>query len=101
MAKRRIIARQVWRNGRSSWLYLWPLIIVKYWRLSIMMNYKKDGYFTGWQYDDETRKSSHRIYYNDIDIATANLLCNGVVVGNALNADKKMQEIDKKANYMW
>lgn len=66
-----------------------------------MTNYKKDGYFTGWQYDDENHKSSHRIYYNDIDIATANLLCAGVVVGNAMNADRKMQEIDKKANYMW
>ena len=66
-----------------------------------MTNYKKDGYFTGWQYDDEARKSSHRIYYNDIDIATANLVCDGVVVGNAMNADRKMQEIDKKANNIW
>lgn len=44
-----------------------------------MKSYAKSGYFTGWQYDDETRKSSHRIYYNDIDIATANLLCDGVL----------------------
>lgn len=66
-----------------------------------MTNYKKDGYFTGWQFDDGTSGKSHRIYYNDIDIATGNLLCDGKVVGNALNADRKMQEIDKKANYMW
>ena len=35
-----------------------------------MTNYAKARYFTGWQYDNDTRKSSHRIYYNDIDIAT-------------------------------
>ena len=61
----------------------------------------KAGYFAGWQYDDETRKSYHRIYYNDIDIATANLLCDGVVVGNAMNADRHMQRVDKANNYMW
>ena len=61
-----------------------------------MTNYQKDGYFTGWQFDDGTSGKSHRIYYNDIDIATGNLLCDGKVVGNALNADRKMQEIDKK-----
>ena len=66
-----------------------------------MKSYAKAGYFTGWQYDDETRKSSHRIYYNDIDIATANLLCDGVVVGNAMNADRHMQAVDKANNYMW
>ena len=79
-----------------------------YWRRSghgpggkEMKSYAKAGYFTGWQYDDETRKSSHRIYYNDIDIATANLLCDGVVVGNAMNADRHMQRVDKANNYMW
>ena len=66
-----------------------------------MKSYKKAGYFTGWQYDDETHKSSHRVYYNDIDIETANLLCDGVVVGNVMNANRYMQEIDKANNYMW
>ena len=66
-----------------------------------MKSYAKAGYFTGWQYDDETRKSSHRIYYNDIDIATANLICDGVVVGNAMNADRHMQAVDKANNYTW
>lgn len=54
-----------------------------------MKSYAKAGYFTGWQYDDETRKSSHRTYYNDIDIATANLLCDGVVVGNAWKCNER------------
>lgn len=63
---------------------------------------KKDGYFTGWQYDSPaSRESSHRIYYNDIDIATGDLICDGVVVGNARQVDRFMQEIDKKADYMW
>lgn len=66
-----------------------------------MKSYAKAGYFTGWQYDNDTRKSSHRIYYNDIEIATANLLCDGVVVGNAMNADRHMQAVDKADNYTW
>lgn len=66
-----------------------------------MRNMQKPGYFTSWQYDDESRKSSHRVYYNDIDIATANLLCDGVVVGNAAFTDRRMSEVDRKNNYMW
>lgn len=66
-----------------------------------MKNMWKDGYFTTWQYDDETCTKSHRIYYNDIDIATANLLCDGKVVGNARMTDHHMAKIDKAANYMW
>ena len=66
-----------------------------------MKDMRKEGYFTGWQYDDETFTKSHRIYYNDIDIATANLLCDGEVVGNAKTRCRKMEEIDKKNNYMW
>ena len=63
--------------------------------------YEKKGYFTGWQWDDETFTSGHRIYYNDIDIATANLLCDGIVVGNIKMRCARMEEADKKNNYMW
>lgn len=66
-----------------------------------MMNMKREGYFTGWIFDDETCKSSHRIYYNDIDIATGNLICDGEVVGNVKFRNRKMDEIDKCNNYMW
>lgn len=66
-----------------------------------MKNYAREGYFTGWQYDDENQKKSHRVYYNDIEISTGNLICDGVVVGNAMNADRHMQEVDKRNNYMW
>lgn len=55
-----------------------------------------DGFF-----DDDTCKASHRVYYNDIDIATGNLICNGEVVGNVKYRDRKMMEIDRKNNYMW
>lgn len=66
-----------------------------------MEDMRREGYLTGWQYDDETYKASHRVYYNDIDIATADLLCDGVVVGNAKMRNRSMEEIDKKNNYMW
>lgn len=66
-----------------------------------MRNMQRPGYFTTWQYDNKAGTSSHRIYYNDIDIATANLLCDGVVVGNAKLTNHKMVEIDRKCNYMW
>lgn len=66
-----------------------------------MKNMWKDGYFTTWQYDDETYTKSHRVYYNDIDIETADLLCDGVVVGNAMNTNRHMAKIDKRNNYMW
>ncbi len=66
-----------------------------------MKDMRKEGYFTGWQWDDETLTKGHRIYYNDIDIATANLLCDGVVVGNARMRCARMEEADKKNNYMW
>ena len=66
-----------------------------------MKDMRKEGYFTGWQYDDETYTKSHRIYYNDVDIATANLLCDGKIVGNAKMRNPFMELIDKKNNYMW
>lgn len=68
-----------------------------------MKDMQRDGYFTGWQYRDvnDTAKGSYRIYYNDIDIATGNLLCDGVVVGNANRVDRRMNIIDKNNNYMW
>ena len=40
-----------------------------------MKSYAKAGYFTGWKCD--------------------------VVVGNAMNADRHMQRVDKANNYMW
>lgn len=68
-----------------------------------MEDMRKEGYFTGWQWDSESKDctSAHRIYYNDIDIATANLLCDGKVVGNARLRCARMEIIDKKNNYMW
>lgn len=66
-----------------------------------MTDYRREGYFTGWQYDDETCTKSHRVYYNDIDIATGNLICDDEVVGNAMNADRRMQLVDKRNNFMW
>lgn len=44
---------------------------------------------------------SHRVYYNDIDIATGNLLCDGKAVGNVNMVNRAMDEIDKRNNYMW
>ena len=66
-----------------------------------MRDYRREGYFTGWQYDDETRTKSHRVYYNDIDIATGNLICDGKVVGNVANANRRMELVDKRNNFMW
>ena len=68
-----------------------------------MEDMRRDGYFTSWQYNDtnDTSKGSRRVYYNDIDIATGNLICDGEIVGNAMNADKHMQRIDQKNNFMW
>ena len=66
-----------------------------------MKDMRKEGYFTGWIFDDDTLKKSHRVYYNDIDIATANLICDGIIVGNASMINRRMNEIDKKNNYMW
>ena len=40
-------------------------------------------------------------YYNDIDIATGNFICDGKVVGNIKRRDLKMTIIDKKNSYMW
>lgn len=50
------------------------------------------------KYDNKTRYTwnNHRI-----DIATANLLCDGEVVGNARLRCARMEIIDKKNNYMW
>ena len=66
-----------------------------------MKSYKRDGYFTCFQYDKNNSNKSFRIYYNDIDIETANLICDGVVVGNAMNIDRHMTEVDRRNNYMW
>lgn len=66
-----------------------------------MKSMKREGYFTCFQYDASSTTKSHRIYYNDIDIETANLLCDGVVVGNAMRTDRHMTEIDKRNNYIW
>ena len=67
-----------------------------------MENMQREGYYTGWQYDNPSdRKYSHRVYYNDIDIATGNLLCDGKVVGNVKMVNRAMNEIDKRNNYMW
>lgn len=67
-----------------------------------MENMWRDGYYTGWQYDDPADLShSHRIYYNDIDIATGNLIYDGEVVGNINMINRKMDIIDKRNNYIW
>lgn len=66
-----------------------------------MKSFAKEGYFTTWVYDERGNFASHRVYYNDIDIATANLICDGVVVGNARQVDRHMAEIDRKNNYLW
>ena len=66
-----------------------------------MRDMRKEGYFTGWMFDDETRKKSHRIYYNDIDIATGNLLCDDEIVGNIMDRDLRMTLVDKRNNFMW
>lgn len=63
-----------------------------------MKNYSKNGYFTGWMFENGKSK---RIYYNDIDIETGNFLCDGKIVGNVKNRDRKMNEIDKANNYVW
>ena len=66
-----------------------------------MKDMRKPGYFTAWMFDDASETKSHRIYYNDIDIATGDFLCDGKVVGNIKRRDLKMTIIDKKNNYMW
>ena len=66
-----------------------------------MKDMRKPGYFTSWMFDDASETKSHRIYYNDIDIATGNFICDGKVVGNIKRRDLKMSMIDKKNNYMW
>ena len=67
-----------------------------------MKNMRREDYFTGWQYDDLNDLSrSHRIYYNDIDIATGDLICDGKVVGNVNMINRKMDIVDKRNNYMW
>ena len=66
-----------------------------------MKDMRKPGYFTGWMFDENSTTKSHRIYYNDIDIATGNFICDGKVVGNIKRRDLKMIIIDKKNNYMW
>lgn len=66
-----------------------------------MKSYAKEGYFTTWQFDDESADKSHRVYYNDVEISTGNLLCDGEVVGNAMNIDRHMALVDKRNNYMW
>ena len=66
-----------------------------------MKDMRKEGYFTTWIFDNDTLNKSHRIYYNDIDIATADLICDGSVVGNVKTIDRRMDSIDKKNNYMW
>lgn len=67
-----------------------------------MKDVRRKGYFTGWQYDRlDDLSRSHRIYYNDIDIATGDLLCDGEVVGNVDRVNRKMDIVDKRNNYMW
>ena len=66
-----------------------------------MKDMRKPGYFTGWMFDENSTTKSHRIYYNDIDIASGDFLCDGKVVGNINSSDLKMTMIDKKNNYMW
>lgn len=66
-----------------------------------MQDMRKPGYFTTWTFDENSTTKSHRIYYNDIDIATGNFLENGNVVGNIRNVDKRMAIVDKRNNYMW
>ena len=66
-----------------------------------MKDMRKPGYFTGWMFDDASETKSHRIYYNDIDIASGDFLYDGKVVGNIKRRDLKMTIIDKKNNYMW
>lgn len=61
----------------------------------------KPGYLTTWQFEDKHSTKSHRVYYNDIDIETGDLLCDGKAVGNFRLTNHKMAEIDKKCNYMW
>ena len=66
-----------------------------------MKDMRKPGYFTGWMFDENSTTKSHRIYYNDIDIASGNFLSDGKVVGNINRRDLKMTIVDKKNNYMW
>ena len=65
-----------------------------------MKDMRKPGYFTAWMFDDASETKSHRIYFNDIDIATGNLICDGKIVGNIKCRNLKMIIIDKKNNYM-
>ena len=68
-----------------------------------MEDMRKEGYFTGWQWNNEHKiaEGAHRVYYNDIDITTGNLLCDGQVVGNVRLRCARMEIIDKRNNYMW
>ena len=66
-----------------------------------MKDMRKPGYFTSWMFDENSTTKSHRIYYNDIDIATGNFLCDGQIVGNVLRKDARMISVDKRNNYMW
>ena len=66
-----------------------------------MKDMRKPGYFTSWMFDDASETKSHRIYYNDIDIASGDFLWDGKVVGNIKRRDLKMTIVDKKNNYMW
>lgn len=64
-------------------------------------NYQKPGYLTTWQFESKQSTKSHRVYYNDIDIETGNLLCDGKVVGNYSLTNHKMAKIDRENNYTW
>ena len=66
-----------------------------------MKSYERKGYFTTWMFDSEKSTSSHRIYYNDIDIATGNYMDGDKVVGNVRMVDRHMALVDRRANYMW
>lgn len=66
-----------------------------------MKNMKIQGYFTTWLFTDNTCKKSIRVYYNDIDIASGDLLKDGDIVGNVKMRNLKMTLLDIKNNYMW
>lgn len=66
-----------------------------------MTDMRKLGYFTAWMYDTTDSTASHRIYYNDIDIATGDYLCDGNIVGNVRSVNRTMNKIDKMNGYNW
>lgn len=55
----------------------------------------KCQYTNAWMLDENSTTKSHRIYYNDIDIASGDFLCDGKVVGNVSRRDLRMVKAEK------